>query len=320
MLASVMEQSRVARHIERAVVNARRSRPPRDRVKALVRALLLGELARYRRRGVFPKNRDFPERAMPYFVDADGTRCAVAHLLEVGGQAALVAKIARERNNAFVRELADEPELLAWLDAAGMSVEEAAAIQPTYCDVPAASICGGAFQTRVVNAAGVAEVRPEGVGMGTVVAIYGDGAGLNVGDKVLANGQRGNEKLLLVAISRDGFKRTQASPKSTLPAGMPMLGAGIAIDTNGILQDSGEHPLTREQVVAAVSKPTQADCREHVASIDEWYAEDDDECRDATTVSACSFHGGGASSAASIGILIAVVSAIVSRRTSRRRR
>ena len=72
----------------------------------------------------------FSDRAMPYFIDADGTRCAMAHLLELGGAAALVARIANEKNNAFVEELANGQELPAWLDASGLSVAEAARIQP----------------------------------------------------------------------------------------------------------------------------------------------------------------------------------------------
>jgi hypothetical protein len=43
---------------------------------------------------------------MPYFIDARGVRCAMAQLIELAGGAALVHRIARTRNNAYVRELA----------------------------------------------------------------------------------------------------------------------------------------------------------------------------------------------------------------------
>ena len=43
------------------------------------RALHRKELRRYRERGVFPRNLDCPGRRMPYFVDAAGVRCAMAH-------------------------------------------------------------------------------------------------------------------------------------------------------------------------------------------------------------------------------------------------
>jgi hypothetical protein len=65
-------------------------------------------------------------------VDAAGTRCAIAHLIEAAGEGALVAEIARTRNNAWVREPADDPRVVAWLDANGLTLEEAARIQPSY--------------------------------------------------------------------------------------------------------------------------------------------------------------------------------------------
>lgn len=65
-------------------------------VQRLVRALLLQALAEYRAAGRFPKNRDFAQKT-PYFIDANGTRCAMAHLMELGGEPDLVAAIARER-------------------------------------------------------------------------------------------------------------------------------------------------------------------------------------------------------------------------------
>lgn len=89
-------------------------------------------LREYRERGVFPRNRDFPDRMVPYFVDADGRRCAVAYLIAESGEEELVQRIASTRNHARVRELADIPELREWLESAGLSLEEAARIQPSY--------------------------------------------------------------------------------------------------------------------------------------------------------------------------------------------
>lgn len=100
---------------------------------------MLEALAEYRARGVFPQNLDLPDRKVPYFVDASGIRCAMAHLIEISGGGALVERIARTRNNATIHELADEPELVAWLGAAGLTLEEAATIQPSYCFEPNAS-------------------------------------------------------------------------------------------------------------------------------------------------------------------------------------
>ena len=61
-------------------------------------------------RGIFPRNPDF-RKPTPYFVDADGTRCAVAHLIEASGELELVQAVATRRNNATVHALADEPGL-----------------------------------------------------------------------------------------------------------------------------------------------------------------------------------------------------------------
>ena len=96
------------------------------------RGRLLRVLRAYREGGRFPRNHDFPGRRVPYFVDRDGTRCAMAYLIESTGDSAMVTRIARSRNNAYVRDLADDPDLLAWLDRNGLTVAEAARIQPSY--------------------------------------------------------------------------------------------------------------------------------------------------------------------------------------------
>jgi hypothetical protein len=98
----------------------------------VARARLLRELEGYRRRGRFPENRDFPGQRMPYFIDSRGVRCAMAHLIECSGDSDLVRRIAATRNNARVRDLADIPELMGWLEHNGLSAEEAARIQPEY--------------------------------------------------------------------------------------------------------------------------------------------------------------------------------------------
>jgi hypothetical protein len=126
MLASPVpssaERRRVSAHISWAARWARRHPPRLDPLRSLVRLLLLDELERYRTRGTFPRNPGRPV-PVPVFIDAHGTRCAMAHLLEFGGEAALVARVARERNYARVQELADEPRLLAWLAAAGLTLK-----------------------------------------------------------------------------------------------------------------------------------------------------------------------------------------------------
>jgi len=97
-----------------------------------VRAILIDWLQEYRDAGKFPRNDRFPELAMPFFRDGHGALCAMAYLIERSGRRDLVDRIALTRNNAFIAELANDAELRAWLDSVGLSVTEAARIQPTY--------------------------------------------------------------------------------------------------------------------------------------------------------------------------------------------
>jgi len=65
-------------------------------------------------------------------VDRYGTRCAMAYLIEQSGGGDLVARVAATHNNARIPELRSDPELGAWLWRNGMTLEEAARIQPAY--------------------------------------------------------------------------------------------------------------------------------------------------------------------------------------------
>jgi hypothetical protein len=56
----------------------------------------------------------------------------MAYLIDRSGRRDIVDKVAASRNNAYIRELADDPALVAWLDSSGLSVAEAARIQPAY--------------------------------------------------------------------------------------------------------------------------------------------------------------------------------------------
>ena len=119
----------------------------------MLRRSLLDELATYGRRGRFPRNLDFIDRKMPYFVDAAGTRCAVAHLVEATGDHALVDRIARSNNNAFVRELGGVAEIGAWAARAGFTLQELGRIQPSYCDT-AANMCFCSYRSAAPTGGG----------------------------------------------------------------------------------------------------------------------------------------------------------------------
>jgi hypothetical protein len=96
------------------------------------RVKLIGWLKEYRDAGVFPINDRFADRAVPFFRDTKGTLCAMAYLVDRSGGSDIVDHIAKTRNNAYIRELTDDRKLVAWLDASGLSVAEAARIQPAY--------------------------------------------------------------------------------------------------------------------------------------------------------------------------------------------
>jgi hypothetical protein len=97
-----------------------------------MRAELISWLRDYRNAGRFPENNRLANRAVPFFRDSHGTLCAMAYLIDRSGRADIVDRIARTRNNAFIHQLADDPALVAWLDESGLSVDEAARIQPQY--------------------------------------------------------------------------------------------------------------------------------------------------------------------------------------------
>ena len=129
---SVDEIGRVRRHLEGAErMLASRDLSTLARQQCDARARRTAELREYRLRGVFPHNHRQHERT-PVFVDEHGTRCAMAYLIERSGEKDLVARIAASRNLSRIRDLADDAELAAWLVRNGLTLAEAARIQPQY--------------------------------------------------------------------------------------------------------------------------------------------------------------------------------------------
>lgn len=99
------------------------------------RATLTSWLRDYRHAGAFPLNDRLAVPA-PFFRDSRGTLCAMAYLIDRSGRGDIVDKVETTRNNAYIAELADDPALIAWLDSSGLSVAEAARIQPAYDGFP----------------------------------------------------------------------------------------------------------------------------------------------------------------------------------------
>jgi len=95
------------------------------------RAVQLDLLHAYAMAGVFPRNLDFKNELRPYFIDAAGTPCAVAHLwIEDGGKDA-AKLVAAADNHVKVADLKEGP-LVDWILTSGLIQEEAAQIQPSY--------------------------------------------------------------------------------------------------------------------------------------------------------------------------------------------
>jgi hypothetical protein len=95
------------------------------------RAQMISWLRDYRKAAEFPVNDRFAEPT-PVFRDAQGALCAMGYLIERSGRGDIVDKVEATRNYAYIPDLADDPALVAWLDSAGLSVAEAARIQPAY--------------------------------------------------------------------------------------------------------------------------------------------------------------------------------------------
>ena len=93
----------------------------------------LNWLREYRERGEFPRNHTHAGR-VPVFVDEHGTPCAVAYLLQRSGREDLVREIASADNNVYAWELAVDARFSEWLDETGLTLDEAARIQPAYAD------------------------------------------------------------------------------------------------------------------------------------------------------------------------------------------
>lgn len=323
-------RTRVASHIARAEKFAHENKTAvesLDPLRSLVRCLLLDALREYREEGVFPENHR-RRCNTPVFVDEKGTHCAVGHLLALTGHGALVEKIATERNLATVFELASEPELLAWLEATGLTLDEAALIQPGY-----APACGRAQQcfcapyaswgvgstsnasnpmvaTAVLDATLIAPATVR------VDRIYGTTAGHFVGETLSIGVFRGGEATrVLVAVGADG--RQPVVWTHGLDASAPQY-VGIGVSNDGVASCSG-YAINTQPV--ALSAPAQAvidalissDCqatlaRSHPPSTEQ-------RCNSGCNVTVRTSRE--APSHATLSILLSLVSALVVRRSRR---
>ncbi|MDQ3698891.1 MAG: hypothetical protein M3373_12870 [Gemmatimonadota bacterium] len=102
------------------------------------RNTLIARLGGYAAAGRFPHSHLVPGRRVPVFRDEHGTLCAMGFLIASTGRTDIVRDVAEHKNLAYLPELAGDARLLNWLDSTGLTMREAARIQPMYdpCRVP----------------------------------------------------------------------------------------------------------------------------------------------------------------------------------------
>jgi hypothetical protein len=201
LLSAEGERARLRAHFACTLDLLRTRTPSACAGRRRERGRLLRELERYARREAFPRNRAFPGLSLPIFVDDRGNRCAVGHLMEVSGAGADVARVRDRSNLARVAELA--AALAPWADAVGISLEEAALIQPGYCFVTPAyeCLCGqlpplsGVLEGEIVITGSPAVLR--------VDTVHGE-APHAIGDEVEVYTGADLGSLALVPVDEDG--------------------------------------------------------------------------------------------------------------------
>jgi hypothetical protein len=289
-------------------------------LQRMARRLLLEELARYRAAGRFPCNRDFRAHAAPVFVDHFGSKCAMAHLLEISGQPQLVASIARAQNFARIRELRHSWELRHWLQAAGVALDEAAQIQPSYAcvetHVEACGVCTGA-EPQIVGEAYVQQIWGGGDQPGLRRALvridripeneFGVVAGASIPAYIRRNGQRPIVIGLKSAPETpEGYlAREPTNFVDTTPAGAVC----------GQTAFGSSHPLPNDVFAAAFGASSPEECAARIIAFDKAWGESSCPSLAPKDSAGCSVHSGasesaalgGALSAASLSVIVAVL-------------
>lgn len=300
------ERRRLDRHFRRVLRQLRGHTPAGlSRSARRRRAEHIAELERYRRRGRFPLNEHHPGRRLPIFVDAHGTRCAMGHLLDRAGGGAIVDFVAAHHNLARVHDLAALPAFMAWLTANGLTVDEAALIQPAYCEAPADCTCseiqGQSFVVGTVANATTGAGGGGGASDGLVLVVsdvYGN-AGFEVGDEIeLAPWNDIGVGDQIIA-DLGSFGTTLGTPRK-------IVDGEVAMRTCG-LQASPPGPLPLDVFANAALSADQGACKDTLGAHDPAWnqatgqgcggnpsdpgpEEDEDEGSTVVTNDGCSFH------------------------------
>lgn len=123
----------------------------------------IARLTAYRDRGVFPLNEGQNTEGAPIFVDNHDTACAVGHLMRESGWEHEVELIATTNLLVYVTDIRSGP-LVNWVLQSGLTLGEAALIQPAYlppfAEVPLNTISGpgAGFNTSATYFDGTNEV------------------------------------------------------------------------------------------------------------------------------------------------------------------
>lgn len=303
MITLQAETQRVAEHFVRAgKLVSERDTSQLDAAQQLVRQLILEEVGRYGAARQFPKNHD-SEALRPTFIDAQGTPCAMAHLLQFGGAGELATRISQETNHALVPQLAERPEFAQWLSAAGLTVEEASIIQPSYACVNAADcVCGQTSNAgSVVPAKAVLQVIVETPSSGRVEQVYGDTT-WRVGDVVALATYAAPNQHAIIGLGAGTLANAGMDGGQPLEAYL-VLGAGEKYTCQSQGGTGRELPIDTATYAQAVMA---SDCKKKLIEVDPRFAGD-----------SC---GLGCSSApsspspASVGILLAIAGVLLARR------
>lgn len=131
LVSFTSDAERIAEHLRR-VADRLGTRTPisAEQIHYQRRRALLDTLQAYALRGLFPTNQVLPGRT-PVFIDESGTACAVGYIMIASGHQALAERIHREMNLAYIHAIT-LPEVGAWAEDHGFTIDELAWIQPTY--------------------------------------------------------------------------------------------------------------------------------------------------------------------------------------------
>ncbi len=260
---------RIRTHLERVENQLRETSTPSLTPEQLAaRAENLDRLHEYWTSGVFPVNLDFPEARTPYFIDAYGTACAVAHLVVESGHRELAERLAAAANNAYLPDIQDG-ELDEWISSSGLTPAEHALIQPTYdfyCTDGVKSgdetdvDCGGTYCDPCPQGAGCVMSSDclnancvEGIcDPGETAAASGSGGSGNSGGSSSAGGAAGSDAsggaesdgdtsaatTTGDATATDGFAGTGGDGSDTADSAGPTTGSEMATGMGGTVSSS----------------------------------------------------------------------------------